>query len=120
MKAITTIKYLLALTLISLVAACGSSSTDTRILDTTDSYTVEYIPGATDATQGKTTFQIKVTNKTTGAAVTGAAVTINPMMAMLSGMNHSTPVEAVTDDNNDGTYDAVAYYLMPTSDMTGT
>ncbi|MDH5471940.1 MAG: hypothetical protein OEY61_03725 [Gammaproteobacteria bacterium] len=114
MKAITTIKYLLALTLISLVAACGSSSTDTRILDTTDSYTVEYIPGATDATQGKTSFQFKVTDKTTNNPITGATASIKPVMVMTD-KTHSTPVESVTESSTPGTYNATAYYLMSSS-----
>jgi len=78
----------------------------------TSSYKVEYIPGTMAAMQGRTRFQIRLTNRITDQAVTGAAVTLMPMMHMAD-MSHSTPVDgACTENGTAGTYDCTVYYLM--------
>jgi hypothetical protein len=76
----------------------------------TTSYIVEYIPGMLVASQGKTTFKIKLSNRD-GSAATGKSVTLMPIMHMAS-MNHSAPVDIVVESATPGTYDCSAYYLM--------
>jgi hypothetical protein len=77
----------------------------------TDSYKVEYIPGTMPAAQGKTTFQIKLTNRIGGAAATGKVITLMPTMFM-PGMSHSSPADTVVETSTSGSYDCTAYYLM--------
>ncbi len=76
----------------------------------TNSYRVEYIPGMMAATQGKTAFKIKITNRSDGSPATGLTVSLMPMMHMAT-MGHSTPVDSITE-NGDGTYSCAVYYLM--------
>ncbi len=83
----------------------------------TTSYKVEYVAGTMAAMQGKTSFKIKVSDITTGAAVTGLAPTLTPKMYMAT-MSHTTPVDSVTD-NGDGTYTCVVYYLMASGASMG-
>jgi hypothetical protein len=64
-----------------------------------------------DAALGKTTFKLRVTNRSyPNAAASGLALSIYPLMHMQT-MNHSTPIGVITD-NGDGTYDCTVYYLM--------
>lgn len=77
----------------------------------TNNYKVEYIPGMMAAMQGKTTFKIRASSISGGGAVSGATITLNPIMYM-STMSHSTPVETCTESSTAGTYDCTAYYLM--------
>lgn len=83
----------------------------------TDTYKVEYVPGMMDAMEGKTTFNLKITNLSTGQAVSGLTVSIMPTMHMLS-KNHASPADSVVD-NGDGTYSCTIHYLMA-STMNGT
>ena len=76
----------------------------------TTTYKVEYLPGMMAATQGKTSFTIRITNRSDGSPATGLAVSLMPMMRMAT-MNHSTPVDAIIDNGN-GTYTCTVYYLM--------
>ncbi len=76
----------------------------------TTSYTVEYVPGMMAATQGKTTFRLKLKNAD-GSAATGKAVTLMPKMYMAS-MSHSAPVDSAVESATPGTYDCAVYYLM--------
>ena len=77
----------------------------------TNSYKVEYIPGASAATMGKTTFKIKLTNISTGTPAAGKSVTIVPYMYMAT-KSHTSPVDPVIIDNGDGTYTCSAYFVM--------
>jgi len=77
----------------------------------TASYIVEYVPGMIAATQGKTSFKIKLSNRNDGSAATGKAITLMPKMYMPS-MTHSAPVDAVVESSTPGTYDCSVYYLM--------
>jgi hypothetical protein len=104
-----------------MLAACSGGS-DTvslppvqtnTLVALTPTYRVEYDPGATTAVEGKTTFTIRVTNRTTGANVAGAAIALSPLMHM-TGMTHATPIDNVIVDNGNGAYTATAYFLMPT------
>ena len=87
----------------------------------TDSYSLEYVAptGMMNAMEGKSRFQIRITSRADNTPATGLDVSLMPMMYMAT-HEHSTPFEAVTDDDNDGTYDVTIYYLMPTSMMDGT
>jgi hypothetical protein len=76
----------------------------------TTSYIVEYIPGASAAAMGKSTFKIKLTNRSDNSAAKGKAVTVRPYMYMAT-KSHSTPMEAPID-NGDGTYSCTVYYVM--------
>ncbi len=77
----------------------------------TTSYKVEYVPGMTAAAQGKTTFQVKLTNRSDGSAATGKSLTLMPTMYM-PGMTHSAPVDTVVESSTPGTYNCTVYYLM--------
>lgn len=76
----------------------------------THSYKVEYLPGMMPAVQGKTSFRIRVTNRSDGTPATGLSLSLVPKMYMAA-MSHVTPVGAVID-NGDGTYSCTVYYLM--------
>jgi hypothetical protein len=76
----------------------------------TNTYRVEYIPGTMPA-QGKTTFKIKITNRSDGSAATGLAVSLMLKMYM-STANHGTPADLVAESATPGTYDCTVYYLM--------
>lgn len=77
---------------------------------TTSSYKVEYIPGTTAATQGRTSFRIKLTNRSDGTPAAGKTVTLLPYMYMAT-KSHTTPSDQVVD-NGDGTYSCDVYYVM--------
>ncbi|HEY5973163.1 MAG TPA: hypothetical protein VIU41_00335 [Geobacteraceae bacterium] len=77
----------------------------------TDSYKVEYLPGTLAASQGKSSFKIKLTNLSDGTPATGRIVKLMPKMHMAS-MSHGSPVDPVVVDNGDGTYTCTVYYLM--------
>lgn len=83
----------------------------------TDTYKVEYIPGMLDAMEGKTTFNLNVTNRSTGQPVSGLSVSLMPTMHMAS-HEHASPADSVVD-NGDGTYSCTVHYLMA-STMNGT
>jgi hypothetical protein len=101
----------------SMLAACGGGGTtateSNSLVQLTPTFRVEYDPGATTATIGKTTFTIKVTNRSTGTNVTGAAIGLSPLMHMTT-MTHTTPVDNAIAEIGNGTYTATAYFLMAT------
>jgi hypothetical protein len=76
----------------------------------TNNYKVEYLPGMMPATQGKTSFKIRISNRSNGSPVPGLSLALMPKMYMAT-MSHATPVDTVTD-NGDGTYSCAIYYLM--------
>ncbi|MDD2367608.1 MAG: hypothetical protein PHN84_15775 [Desulfuromonadaceae bacterium] len=110
------VKPLLLVLSFLVISACGSStSTPLPLLPTYDTvstatYKVVYIP-VSDSVEGKTTYKLKLTNKTTGLPVAGKVITLNPMMDMIASMDHSTPFEALID-NGDGSYSGTIYYVM--------
>jgi YtkA-like protein len=118
-----TLKLMTMLCLSLFTFGCGGGGTDstsptpTNESVTTATFKVEYVP-VTTAKTGKSTFKIKVTNKTTGAAVAGKTITFTPTMNMPS-MSHSTPCEALKD-NADGTYSGTIYYNMASTNTDGT
>lgn len=77
----------------------------------TATYVVEYIPGSMSATQGRTSFKIKLSNRSDGSAATGKSITLMPKMYMPA-MTHATPVDIVTESATPGIYDCTIYYLM--------
>jgi hypothetical protein len=77
----------------------------------TDAYRVEYLPGMMPATQGKTAFKIRVSDRLTRSPITGLSLSLMPTMYM-STKNHMTPVDGTITDNGDGTYSCTIYYLM--------
>lgn len=84
----------------------------------TNSYRVEYLPGAALPAQGKTQFGIRVTRRSDNTAVTGLAasgsLTVLPWMHMAT-RSHSSPWDNAIADNGDGTYSVTVYYLMSTA-----
>lgn len=76
----------------------------------TTSYVVEYLPGTMSASMGKTTFKIKLTNRSNNSAAMGKALTLLPYMFMAT-KSHTTPMETPID-NGDGTYSCTVYYVM--------
>ena len=79
----------------------------------TDTYKLEYVPGMMEAMEGKTNFQLRITNRSDGMPATGLSVSLMPMMYMAT-YSHSTALEGITNEV-DGLYDATVYYLMPSS-----
>lgn len=85
----------------------------------TASYRLEYVAGAMAAMQGKTRFQIRVTDAATGMTPQGGlSLSMMPMMHMAM-HNHSTPVEGCSESATAGTYDCTLYYLMASQMMNG-
>ena len=78
----------------------------------TNHYRVEYVPGMMAAIMGKTSFKLKITNRSDGSPATGLMVSLMPMMHMAT-MGHSAPVDVVAEEGSTGIYDCTAYYLMP-------
>jgi len=89
------------------IAALATIS-NTRL---TNTYRVEYVPGMA-AKKGKSQFQIRVTKRSDGSPATGLTLTLLPMMHMLNGMNHATPVDPVVESATAGTYNCTIYSLM--------
>lgn len=85
----------------------------------TDSYKAEFLEGSATAATGKTSFQIKLTNRSDNSSATGKSITLNPFMYM-SSKSHTTPVEAVVESAAAGTYDCTVYYVMSTGMADGT
>ena len=108
------LRSIILLSSMGMLVACGSSSDDTAI---TDEYKVEFIPDTTPVREGKSSFQLRITNLLTGQPAENLDVSLMPMMYMAT-HDHSTPHEGVTEAGN-GLYDATVYYLMPSS-MNGT
>jgi hypothetical protein len=79
----------------------------------TDSYKFEFIEGSIKAATGKTSFKIKLTNRSDSSVATGKTITLKPFMYM-STKSHTTPVEAVVESSTPGTYDCTVYYVMST------
>jgi hypothetical protein len=77
----------------------------------TDMYKVEYLPGMMPATQGKSSFKIRITNRGDGSPATGLSLSLMPTMHMAT-MSHMTPVDGTITENVPGTYSCTAYYLM--------
>jgi len=77
-------------------------------------YKVEllYPAGVTNAKMGKTSFTIKLTNRSDNSPASGQTLTLFPYMHMAT-KDHASPVDAVVD-NGDGTYSCTVYYLMTT------
>ena len=112
---------LLALSLIGgLVGCSGGGTAGDPNIQLTDSYKVEYVPGEMDAAQGKTEFQIILTDLTAAkdlqARFAGPTVTLMPLMYMTD-KTHSTPVAnngACVENftTTIGTYDCTIFYVM--------
>lgn len=96
-------------------SGCGSSS------GSSTGYDVELVTGQMGLQTGKSTFQLKITNRS-GSAATGLASSIKlyPIMYM-SGYDHSNPVpsDAVTESSTPGTYDCTLYFTMASTDASG-
>lgn len=99
--------------LIAVLTGCGSSSSTTApiVQSSGSTYLVEYVPGSSPATEGKTSFQLKVRKSADGSPATGLSLKLTPTMHM-STKNHGTPVDIVTESGTAGTYDCTVYYLM--------
>jgi hypothetical protein len=84
---------------------------------TAGAYKVEYIPGMMDAMQGKTEFQLKITDDS-GAPVSS---TVELMLMMhMSDRKHSTPdLDCEEDIAIIGEYYCTVYYVMPSVMTTG-
>lgn len=82
-----------------------------------NSYRFQYVEGMMSAREGKTQFQLQITDAATGTTPqSGLTVTLMGMMYMAS-MNHSTPDVDCAESATAGTYDCTIYYLMPSSMM---
>jgi len=115
---------IVGISMLVMLSGCGNTTTEyaqTSASAPESTYLVEYVPGETAAAVGKTTFQIRVRTRSDGAAATelAASISLMPMMYMTSGMNHSTPMDVVTESSTPGTYDCTAYYLMSSGAGSG-
>ena len=110
---------LLALGLIGGLVGCGSDSSTASDpnVQNTDNYKVEYVPGDMDPAQGKSEFQITLTDlnaaKDLQIPVSGPTVTLMPLMYMTD-KTHSTPVpnNGACVENAPGVYDCTIFYVM--------
>ena len=119
----------LALLAISLIGCSGGGdgTVANPNIQKTANYEVEYVPGEMDPTQGKSEFQIILTDLTAAkdlqARFAGPTVTLMPLMYM-SDKTHSTPVPnngACVENftTTIGTYDCTIFYVMADVDMSG-
>ena len=115
--------YGLAMVLVCMtlmVASCGKSddsSTPAAV------YKVEYVPGTgmNAPTEGKTTFQLKITKTSDGSPASGLTPTLSFLMTMTSGDQHATPIDLVSESSTTpGTYDCTVYYMMASGATMGT
>ncbi|PKN11288.1 MAG: hypothetical protein CVU69_13205 [Deltaproteobacteria bacterium HGW-Deltaproteobacteria-4] len=85
-----------------------------RVTAYTHNYKVEVVnpDGINSAKLGKTSFTLKLTNRSDDTPAIGQNIKLIPYMHMAS-KDHSSPADAVTD-NGDGTYSCTIYYLMMT------
>jgi uncharacterized repeat protein (TIGR02543 family) len=86
-------------------------------------YTVEYVPGTgmNAPTEGKSTFQLKITKTSDGSPAGGLTPTLSLLMTMTSGEQHATPIDIVSESSTTpGTYDCTVYYLMASGATMGT
>jgi hypothetical protein len=86
----------------------------------TDTFRIEYVQiGMMDPMEGKSTFQLHITDRVSGADVTGNVPGLSVMMHMAT-HEHSTPMPtpAVSEDvSGGGMYTVTLYYLMPSQMM---
>ncbi len=84
-----------------------------------NSYRLDYVAGSMGAMQGKTMFMVELKNRLTEAVVSGATVSLMPMMHMAM-HSHSTPVDGpCIETATTGTYSCTLYYLMASQMMSG-
>ncbi len=109
---------LLFIIALSLTAACGSSTSDSAPV----AYHIEYLPGSgmNAPTQGKTTFQLRITNQSDGSPATGLNPSLTLTMHMTNGHSHATPIDSITESGTAGVYDCTVYYLMASGPAMGT
>jgi hypothetical protein len=106
-----------ALPLLLTLAACGETKTETvteyvTVTGPAGTYIVDYVAGTTNSVVGKSTFQLRVRTRATGAAATGLAASLRPVMYMPT-YNHGAPADVVTESTTTpGTYDCTVYYQM--------
>jgi len=111
-------KSIVGILTLVMLAGCGKTTNTDIVPGQTSSpagtYQVEYIPGMTE-TVGKSTFQLRVINRSNSAIASGLTgtpgISAIPFMVSLT-MNHSAPADVVTESSTPGTYDCTAYYLM--------
>ena len=111
----------------AVLTACGGSSNgtvedagitgDVRMLATTDSYVVEYIPEASGEAEGHNTFILEIRDSD-GNLASGKQVSLKPLMTMNSGHLHGTPVGHI-EERDDYYYQGDIYYLMPSGPTRG-
>jgi hypothetical protein len=117
------IHWFVVVAVLSLVA-CSSDSTPAK-LDAAEARASVAVASAGDLTvelltdsklqTGMTPVYLKIAGAT-GELVRDAAVTLTPMMAMSTGMNHTCPVMGAPTLASDGVYVTNVVFLMPTSD----
>lgn len=111
------------------IPGAGSLPTDSgsRFSDATNSirtgtkqgetYRFEYVPGAMAAMEGKSMFQVRVSDLATGTVpASGLSLSLNAKMYM-SDKVHSTPIDGCVEDGSTGTYNCKIFYLMSSAMM---
>lgn len=116
-------KRLLATLAIPLViTACGSddeqSAAFPRTLNLGDNYQATL--DMTDIDQGISDITVTIHTYDGSPLPDGEEITITPLMEMVSGMNHDTPVSIRNGEPNDeGEFQTTAYFLMPSGPEMG-
>jgi len=103
-----------------MIASCGKSDDNSTPAAV---YKVEYVPGTgmNAPTEGKTTFQLKITKTSDGSPATGLTPTLSFLMTMTDGTQHATPIDLVSESSTTpGTYDCTVYYMMSSGATMGT
>jgi hypothetical protein len=77
----------------------------------TNTYKIQYVPGAMKAMEGKTEFQLRITDKNSADVASGLTVTMMPMMHMAA-HEHSSAMGDCTEIGTTGVYDCTVYYVM--------
>jgi hypothetical protein len=115
-------RFLAVLAIPFIITACGSdddstNSASARILDLGQNYLATLEMSDVKNASSKITITIASSNE---AALPNTDVTIIPLMNMVSGMTHDTPMSSRSGQlNEDGQFETTAYFLMPSGPETG-
>jgi len=119
------ILYILSLVFVFAIVSCGKnydvnpSSTLLKVAEAYNGAGTKVIVYAKDSLAvGYNPIFIQLKDSASGAAITRAEVSINPVMKMMS-MSHSCPIENPSSStaNADGYFTAASVFIMPSNDM---
>ncbi len=103
------------------MVACSTSDNapvDDENTALSSSYKVEYVEPGMGEKVGKNTFFLRISKRSDGSAASGEAIALMPVMNMVGGMKHATPVGDCSEMATAGDYRCSIYYVMA-SEMNG-